>query len=103
MAQQYESVAIFAQETTQDQIDASVEKIREVVTANEGAVDAVEPWGQRDLAYPIEDNTKGHYVLLRLTAGAEALQQIERVYKLDESVIRSLTVVAEPVATKEDN
>ena len=98
----YESVMLFAESTTQDDMDAFVEKVRQTSSANAGAVAAIEPWGKRDLAYVMNGHRAAHYVLLRLTGTGQTVKEVERLYKLDERVIRFLTVTAEPApASKE--
>lgn len=49
-------------------------------------------WGVRTLAYPVKKNVEGHYVLLRLACSPDCLDEIERRFKITESVIKYLSV-----------
>ena len=60
-----------------------------------GSVSAVDHWGQRQLAYPINDQTSGYYTVAHFTAPAEALPEFERLLKLDDELMRYLVVVNE--------
>ena len=50
-----------------------------------------ENWGLRNLAYKIKNNKKGHYYFLVYNCEAEAVEELERNFKIDESIIRYLT------------
>ena len=95
MIAKYESVMLFAESTTQEEIDAFIEKVRQTAKGNDGSVEAVEPWGKRDLAYELGKHRAAHYVLLRMTGTGMTVKEVERLYRLDERVIRHLTVAAE--------
>ena len=56
-----------------------------------------EYWGLRNLAYLIQKNRKGHYVHLCIDAPAAAVDELERKYRLNEEVLRFLTIRVEEV------
>ncbi len=91
----YESVFIARQDLTSAQVDAMAAEFAEIVRKNGGQVTKTEPWGLRTLAYRIKKNRKGHYVLFNLDAPAAAVLELERNMRLNEDVLRFLTVKVE--------
>lgn len=91
----YESVFIARQDIAASQVDALIERFEGVINANGGKVTKKENWGLRALAYRMHKNRKGHYVLLNIDAPAQALIEMERQMRLDEDVIRYLSVRVE--------
>lgn len=69
-----------------------IKEFSSVVKKAEGQVDKVNHWGVRNFAYPIEDETKGHYVIAELSGTSELAQKISRWLKLSEKVVRHLFV-----------
>lgn len=91
----YESVFIARQDLTTAQVDTMAAEFAEIVRKNGGQVTKTEPWGLRTLAYRIKKNRKGHYVLFNLDAPPPAVQELERNLRLNEDVLRFLTVKVE--------
>ena len=69
-----------------------VERFKKVIEGQEGAVSQVDEWGIRDLAYRIEKQSKGYYILLRYRATGRAVEELERNLKLTDGILRYLTV-----------
>jgi len=70
-----------------------IEKVSSLIAANGGEVEKVdETWGKRRLAYAIDHKTEGYYVLVTMTAPAEAPKEIERNLRINDNVLRYLTV-----------
>ncbi len=69
-----------------------IDRFKEIVVEQGGAVSHVEEWGLRDLAYRIRNQTKGYYILLQHRSSAPAVEELERNMKLADSVLRFLTV-----------
>jgi small subunit ribosomal protein S6 len=88
----YESVLIARQEISTQQVDALVDTFESVIKDNGGSVEKRENWGLRSLAYKIKKNRKGHYVLFNIDAPAEAMHEMERLMRLNEDVLRHLTL-----------
>ncbi len=88
----YEELFIIKPEVPEEEIDAFIEQMRGHITHAGGTVDKVEKWGKRRLAYKVEKNKEGSYVLLQFTAGAEAVKEVERRLRVAEQVIKFLTV-----------
>ena len=58
----------------------------------QGTVAAIDDWGKRRLAYPINDLNEGHYVLMTFTSAPELPAELDRVLKITEGVIRSMII-----------
>ncbi len=88
----YESVYIARPDISASQVEALTQQFTETVEAKGGKVTKNEYWGLRTLAYRIKKNRKGHFSLLNLDAPGEALGELDRVMRLNEDVLRYLTV-----------
>jgi small subunit ribosomal protein S6 len=88
----YENVFIVRQDVSTQQIEEMTTRYSGLIEAGGGKVASSEYWGLRSLAYRIKKNRKGHYVLLNIEAPAPAIQEMERNMRIDEDVIRYLTV-----------
>lgn len=88
----YECVLIARNDATQQQVDALADQITEGIGAGGGSVKKREYWGMRNLAYRIKKNRKGHYMLLGLEAPPAAITEMERLLRLNEDVLRFLTI-----------
>ncbi len=91
----YEHVLIARQDISPQQVDALVEDITRQVTDAGGKVGKSEYWGLRNLAYRVRKNRKGHYCLLNIDAPAEAVHELERRQRINEDVLRFLTIKVE--------
>ena len=88
----YESVIIGRQDLTPSQFETLMEKFISVIQSFKGEIKKRESWGLRNLAYKINKNRKGHYILLNIESPPEAILEYERLMRLDEDVIRFLTI-----------
>jgi small subunit ribosomal protein S6 len=88
----YENVFIARQDISASQADALADKYTEILQSNGGSVVKRENWGLRTLAYRIRKNRKGHYLFLNIDAPAAAVVEMERNMRIDEDVIRYLTL-----------
>ena len=88
----YECVFIARQDLTQSQSEGLAQKFSELLQNNGGKVTKVEHWGLRQLAYRIKKNRKGYYHLMNLEATPEVVAEMERNMRLDEDMLRFLTV-----------
>ncbi len=91
----YESTFIARPDISSQQVDGLAEQFREILTDAGGAVAKTEYWGLRSLAYRIKKNRKGHYYFMNIDAPAEAIAAMERTMRINEDVIRYLTVRVE--------
>ena len=72
-----------------------IERFKKVIEGQEGTVSQVDEWGMRDLAYRIQKQSKGYYILLRYNASGRAVEELERNLKLTDGILRYLTVRAQ--------
>ncbi|MCH5156680.1 MAG: 30S ribosomal protein S6 [Clostridiales bacterium] len=88
----YELLYILNNELADEAKEAVIEKLNAVVTANGGTVDSVDKWGTRRLAYPINYKNEGYYVLVNFTAPATLPDELERVMRITDAVVRFMIV-----------
>lgn len=88
----YESVLIARQDLGASQVNDIVSNLSNVIKAEGGEVVNIDNWGLKNLAYRIKKNRKGHYVLLNITAPAKAIFEYERLMRLNEDIIRYMTI-----------
>lgn len=86
----YEALYIITPDLEEEAAKAVVEKFSGIVTANGGQVESVDEWGKRRLAYPIDYKTDGYYVLMTFLSAPEFPKELERNYRIDESILRYL-------------
>lgn len=89
----YESVIIFNAALEDEQIENNISRIQETIKNNGGKIVELDRWGRKRLAYPIQKSKTGYYLILRFSAPSELISILERSLRLDENVIRYLTVV----------
>lgn len=92
----YEVVYIFKSSLTTEEIEGRLEAYHGKILAAEGSeITAVEHWGKRQLAYPIDRNDNAYYVVTQFTASPGVLPDFERILKLDDDLLRHLVVLSE--------
>ena len=91
----YEHVMIARQDLSNAQAEALIEHFGTVLADNGGKLMDSEYWGVKTMAYKINKNRKGHYAFLRTDAPASAVQEMERLMRLHDDVMRVLTVKVE--------
>ena len=96
----YESVIIGRQDLTPGQFETLLEKFIAVIHSFKGNIKKRENWGVRNLAYKINKNRKGHYILLNIDGPPEAIKEYERLMRLDEDIIRFLTIKIKSIDEK---
>ena len=88
----YEHVFIARQDLSNAQAEALVEHFGTVLADNGGRVLLNEYWGVKTMAYKINKNRKGHYAFLRTDAPSPAIQEMERLARLHDDVMRVMTI-----------
>lgn len=91
----YEHVVVTRPDISPQQVDALVEDITKIVTERKGKVGKTEYWGLRNLAYPIKKSRKAHYSLLNIEGPGDVIHEVERRHRINEDVLRFLTVKVE--------
>ena len=88
----YENLFIVKPDATEEEIDHLIEQMSKNITTTGGTVDKVDKWGKRRLAYRVEKQREGYYVLLTFTADSQAVREFERRMLVQDAVIKFLTV-----------
>lgn len=91
----YEHVFLACQDVTPQQVDQLVDQYKSVIETGGGKVGRVENWGLRALTYRINKNRKAYYTLMNIDAPAAAVAGMERQMRINEDVLRFLTVRVE--------
>ena len=99
MPRPYETVIIFDSALEDAQVQEKIQRLSGLVAPNGGDSVKVDLWGKRKLAYPIDKKEQGIYAVLRYETEPSALTEFERIMRLDEQVLRQLTVVDPIVPT----
>ena len=90
----YESLFIVDVTNGEEATDATVNKFLSIIEANAEVID-VAKWGKRRLAYPINDMPEGYYTVVTFKSEASFPNELERLYNIDESVMRSMVIKLE--------
>jgi len=88
----YEHLLIARQDISAQQVDALATHLKTIIEGQGGKVEKHEYWGLRGLAYRLNKSRKGHYVLLNINAPGKAVHELERQLKINEDVLRYITV-----------
>ena len=94
----YESMLIARQDLGQSQVNDIVATLSDAIKREGGEVVSVDNWGLKTLAYRIRKNRKGYYVVLNISAPANAISEYERLARLNEDIIRYMTIKVEEFA-----
>ena len=97
----YESVFIARQDISSAQVDTLAETFTNLIQEGGGQVTKKENWGLRNLTYRIKKNRKGHYTLLNIDGPSSAVIEMERNMRINEDVIRYLTVRVDELENEE--
>lgn len=88
----YETVIVINTKLGEEAIKALAEKFKNLIEEN-GTLDSINEWGKRKLAYAIEDETEGYYVLYNFTCKPEFPAELDRILKITDGILRSLITV----------
>ncbi len=94
----YETAVIINAALDDEQIEVEVTKIAGIITDGGGVISETEKWGRKRLAYTINKNRLGYYAIYRYEAPVGLIAELERLLKIDESVVRFLTIRLEKEA-----
>ena len=88
----YEHVFLTRQDVSGQRVEELVEQYKGIIEAGGGSVGKTEYWGLKSLAYRINKNRKAHFSLINLDAPHEAVAEMERQMRINEDVLRFMTV-----------
>ncbi|MBQ4310333.1 MAG: 30S ribosomal protein S6 [Oscillospiraceae bacterium] len=95
----YEAMIIFSLKEGEEKVKTLEEKFKKLIEQN-GTLENIDEWGKRKLAYEINYETEGYYVLYTFTSKSEFPAELDRVLKITDGVMRSMTTVKMPEAAK---
>ena len=87
----YEAVMVFTVAKGEEATQALVEKFKALIEAN-GTIESVTDWGKRHLAYLINDEAEGYYVLVNFKADSEFPKELDRQYKITDGILRTIII-----------
>jgi small subunit ribosomal protein S6 len=91
----YETIFILHPSLDEEAVKANVEKFKGVIENGGGVVDNVDFWGKRKLAYEISKVNEGFYTLVNFTANADLPKELDRIFRISDSVIRHIIIKEE--------
>jgi len=96
----YETTFIVNASLDDHQIDAVIEKVKDLITKNGGEIREFVKWGRKRFAYPLKKKNNGFYVVIEFSAPGDVIAKLERHYFLDENILRYLSLVLDKRALK---
>ncbi len=84
-----------------EQVPAMIERYKSTIVAGKGLVHRLEDWGRRQLAYPINNIHKAHYVLMNIECDLTVLEELSNAFRFNDAVIRNLVIKRENAITEE--
>ncbi len=91
----YEHVFLSRQDVSAQQVETMTEQFKGIIEASGGTISKIEYWGVKSLAYRIKKNRKAHFALLNISAPPAGVAEMERQMKINEDVIRFMTIRVE--------
>lgn len=96
----YESVLIFSPEMSSEQVDTEMQQIKKFIEEQKGSLILVDKWGIRRTAYPLDKFREGLYVVLQHSCEPSVIQELEKMFRLNKSILRHLIVRLDPARIK---
>jgi small subunit ribosomal protein S6 len=96
----YEHIFLARQDVTSQQVETMVDQYKDVIQQNGGSVEKTEMWGVKSLAYRIKKNRKAHFTMFNLNAPAPAVAEMERQMRINEDILRFMTIKVEELETE---
>ncbi|HMB56698.1 MAG TPA: 30S ribosomal protein S6 [Arenimonas sp.] len=83
-----------------EQVPAMIERYKTLIEGDGGKIHRLEDWGRRQLAYPIENLVKAHYVLMNIECGAKVLAELGDSFRFNDAVLRHIVLSEEEAVTE---
>ena len=96
----YEELFIIRPDAPEEEVDAYIGQLKDLITKGKGTVDKADKWGVRKLAYRVQKHNEGSYVLLQFSSSPELVREIERRMRVTDMVIKFITVRIDEKAKK---
>ncbi len=88
----YETLFIVKPTLTEEEVASEIERVQEIVTQEGGELEIVDRMGMRRLAYPIDKQERGYYVVIYFKAPSRLIAELERQLRYNENIMRFMTV-----------
>jgi len=83
-----------------EQVPAMIERYKALIEGENGKIHRLEDWGRRQLAYPIENLVKAHYVLMNIECGQKVLNELVDGFRFNDAVLRHIVLSCEEAITE---
>ncbi len=83
-----------------EQVPAMVERYTALIEGANGKIHRLEDWGRRQLAYPINNAHKAHYILMNIESDQETLDELENLFRYNDAVLRNMTIRRKAAVTE---
>ena len=87
----YETIIILNSNLEEEATKSAIAKVTDLI-AKHGAVESTEEWGKKKLAYPIQKQNEGYYVLINFNSNPDFIDELERVYNITDEIIKHIVV-----------
>ena len=88
----YESAILINAALEENQIQSIISHIKELISSSDGEITDIEDWGRKRLAYMIKKSKIGYYIIFQFNAYPQIIPTLEKLYKLDENILRYLNI-----------
>ncbi|MBU0672180.1 MAG: 30S ribosomal protein S6 [Candidatus Margulisbacteria bacterium] len=95
----YETIIIIRPNTGEDDIAGILDKTTGIIESNDGSIVTVDKWGLKKLAYLIKKEQQGYYVLIEYAGKPAAVAEMERIYRIDDKILKFMTIKTQDVYT----
>lgn len=93
----YETIIIIHPNAGEDDITGIIDKTTEIIESNDGSIVTIDKWGLKKLAYLIKKEQQGYYVLIEYAGKPEAVAEMERIYRINDKVLKFMTIKTQDV------
>ena len=84
-----------------EQVPAMIERYKSLIEADKGVIHRLEDWGRRQLAYPIQNLVKAHYVLMNIECGQSVLNELVAGFRFNDAVLRHIVINRDEPVTEQ--
>ena len=88
----YESIFILKSSVSEEEVSVVQDKMKETLEKHGGSIIKAENWGKKKLAYEIAHDRRGTYTFFQFEASGNVVSELERLYRLEDSILKFLTV-----------
>jgi len=88
----YETIFIMDPDLEEEKVQSTIEKVKGIITQNNGEIFKLEDWGKRKLAYDVKKKPRGHYILATFAGSPALLFELHRNFRVMDAVIKFQSV-----------